>query len=138
MSIEKILIKTMVGLAYATWGTRLLVRCADVKLDQANICIDKQKVFIKCFSEGLSYVNFKTFVQCKEKSTYLYIKGTSIKDSTQEIVSVEHRYLLKNVTSEELAKRKTYIEPDYRYPRYVVEIPLDSVKKVSVKRKDKH
>ena len=113
------------------------IKLCDIKLDKHHIFVDKKKVFIKCFSEGIPYDNFITSVQFKRKNVYLYIKGATIKNNTQDIVSVEHKYLLKNITSTELQKRKTYIEPDYKYPRYVVEIPLDIEKDVSVKRKDK-
>ena len=117
-------------------GAKVLSKYCDYRIDKADIYVEGQTLFIKIFSEEIPFENIETFLDSKDGHYYcLCIKGTNLDKESKKIASVFHKFVLKNVNYDELKKRKMYIEKGEKYSKYVVEIPLDKVKKVSVKHK---
>lgn len=121
-------------IAYGVYcSAKVLVKMCDAKLDAYYIYIDfeKRKLFIKCSAQKIPYENFRVYTKYKNKNAYLYIKGAYVNENSKDIITVEHKYLLKKVTQSELMQRICYIN---ECDEFVVEIPLDELNGVYAKR----
>ena len=111
----------------------ILYKIANMKLDRYNIHVDPidRKLYIKCRTEKIPCDNFKVYIRVDKKKTFLYIKGASV-TGDDEIVTVEHEYLLRGIQQGDLQKMTWSVSTD---GKLIVEIPLSSIDKhIAVKR----
>lgn len=129
------LISTSVLIGAATFATYFGVTmlAVDKKLKYYNIVIDPaaKELQIKCNSNKISIENFKVYTRLEHNEVYLYTKGSEVLDTSKDIVSVDHRYCLKNINPDDVCKMTWRIDCD----QLVVTIPLSDLhKKLRVKK----
>lgn len=103
------------------------------KLDGYKLVVDPTagKVYIKCSARDIPLENFKVYTRIEHSQIYLYTKGVAVTENN-DIVKVEHKYLLKNVPASDLQQMTWSINSAQEL---VVEIPLSDVnRKVAIRR----
>ena len=129
------LISTSVLIGAATFATYFGVTmlAVDKKLKYYNITIDPaaKELQIKCNSNKISLENFKVYTRLEHNEVFLYTKGSEVLEDSKDIVSVDHKYRIKNIVFEDVSRMTWNIEND----KLVVSIPLSVLdKKLSVKK----
>lgn len=103
------------------------------KLDGYKLVVDPAtgKAYIKCSARDIPLEKFKVYTRIEHSQIYLYTKGAAV-TVNNDIVKVEHKYLLKNVPASDLQQMTWSINSAQEL---VVEIPLSDVnRKVAIRR----
>ncbi len=99
----------------------------DKKLKYYNIIIDttNKEIRIKCNAEKISLENFRVYTRLEHGEIYLYTKGSEVLEKSGDIVSVNHKYCLKNINANDASKMTWTVEEK----ELVVTIPLSVIDK---------
>lgn len=129
------LISTSILIGATTFATYLGAASIAInkKLNRYNIVIDStaKELLIKCDARKISVYNFKVYTRLEHGNICLYTKGTEVLPDSKDIVSVEHKYRIKEINFDDVSNMNWLIDGD----ELVVRIPLSVIKKnLSVKK----
>ena len=99
----------------------------DKKLNYYNIVVDAtaKELSIKCGARKISESNFKVYTRLEHGDIYLYTKGSEVLSDSKDVVTVDHKYRIKNINFDDVFNMTWKVDND----ELIVTIPLSIIKK---------